>query len=85
MLVVPPDAIVQDTLDGCSMRKLRESLPAGWTFTVEESDFEDSEFYVYAYEPGLGVTPWEDGISRIGMTISEAADELREALELGQR
>lgn len=84
---VPPDATDQDTLDGYAMRKLRECLPTGWTFTVEESDYEGAEFYLYAYEPGAapGVPPWESGISRDGLTIAEAADALREAIELRQR
>ena len=75
----------------CSIRAhfhdamLRQSLPENWTFTVEESDVIDAEFYVYAYEPGPGVTPWEVGISRDGMTVAEAADAVREALELKQR
>jgi hypothetical protein len=86
-MIPPRDSIPQDTVDGYAMRMLRAALPPGWTFTVEASDYEGAEFYVYAYEPGAspGTPPWESGVSRDGMTIAEAADAVREALELGQR
>jgi protease II len=66
---------------------IRTRLTALWDHERHGLPTKESAFYVYAYQPPgpPELERWEYGIDRDGQTIAEAADAVREAIELGQR
>lgn len=74
----------QDLSDGAALRRLRAALPEGWDITVRTFA---SRWGVELWDPDYPTgrdDPPQPRFLEFGTTIAQAADECREALEVGR-